>query len=51
MLQNIGNRAVPSSNRLLTTVAWKLGQNIAYALEGSVFIGGAVCSGCAMAWD
>jgi glycerol kinase len=42
MLQNIGNRAVPSSNRLLTTVAWKLGQNIAYALEGSVFIGGAV---------
>ncbi len=42
MLQNIGNRAVPSSNRLLTTVAWKLGQNIVYALEGSVFIGGAV---------
>ncbi len=42
MLQSTGNRAVPSSNRLLTTVAWKLGQNIAYALEGSVFIGGAV---------
>jgi glycerol kinase len=42
MLQNTGNRAIPSSNRLLTTVAWKLGETIEYALEGSVFIGGAV---------
>lgn len=42
MLQNTGNRAIPSSHRLLTTVAWKLGENIEYALEGSVFIGGAV---------
>ncbi len=42
MLQNTGTRAVPSSNRLLTTVAWKLGNVTEYALEGSVFVGGAV---------
>lgn len=42
MLQNIGTRAVPSSNRLVTTVAWKIGDTIEYALEGSVFVGGAV---------
>ena len=42
MLQNTGPRAVPSSNRLVTTVAWKIGNKTEYALEGSVFIGGAV---------
>jgi glycerol kinase len=42
MLQNTGRRAVPSSNRLVTTVAWKLGNTTEYALEGSVFVGGAV---------
>jgi glycerol kinase len=42
MLQNTGRRAVPSSNRLVTTVAWKLGDITEYALEGSVFVGGAV---------
>jgi glycerol kinase len=42
MLQNTGKRAVPSSNRLVTTVAWKLGDTTEYALEGSVFVGGAV---------
>lgn len=42
MLQNTGRRAVPSSNRLVTTVAWKLGDTTEYALEGSVFVGGAV---------
>ena len=42
MLQNTGTRAVPSSNRLVTTVAWKLGNATEYALEGSVFVGGAV---------
>jgi glycerol kinase len=43
MLQNTGTRAVPSQHKLLTTVAWKLGSApIEYALEGSVFIGGAV---------
>jgi glycerol kinase len=42
MLQNTGTRAVPSVNKLLTTVAWKIGGVTEYALEGSVFIGGAV---------
>lgn len=42
MLQNTGTRAVPSSNRLVTTVAWKIKDKTEYALEGSVFVGGAV---------
>jgi glycerol kinase len=42
MLQNTGKRAVPSSHRLVTTVAWKVGESTEYALEGSVFVGGAV---------
>jgi glycerol kinase len=42
MLQNTGTRAVLSANRLVTTVAWKLGGKTEYALEGSVFVGGAV---------
>ncbi len=42
MLQNTGGQAVPSRNKLLTTVAWKIGAGpMQYALEGSVFIGGA----------
>ncbi len=42
MLQNTGRRAVASSNRLVTTVAWKIKDATEYALEGSVFVGGAV---------
>jgi glycerol kinase len=42
MLRNTGTRAVPSANRLVTTVAWKIGDTTEYALEGSVFVGGAV---------
>jgi glycerol kinase len=41
LLMNTGETAVPSSNDLLTTVAWKLGRRTEYALEGSVFIAGA----------
>jgi glycerol kinase len=42
MLMNTGEQAVPSSNNLLTTVAWTVGQGaMQYALEGSVFIAGA----------
>ena len=41
-LLNTGRSAVPSRNRLLTTVAWDLGSGLEYALEGSVFIAGAV---------
>ncbi|HWN99770.1 MAG TPA: glycerol kinase GlpK [Blastocatellia bacterium] len=42
MLQNTGAKSVSSTNRLLTTVAWRIGDRLEYALEGSVFIGGAV---------
>ena len=42
MLLNTGTSAVTSRNNLLTTVAWKRGATLDYALEGSVFIGGAV---------
>jgi glycerol kinase len=42
MLQNTGTRPVASRHRLLTTVAWKIGNCTDYALEGSIFVGGAV---------
>jgi glycerol kinase len=42
MLMNTGEKAVTSGNNLLTTVAWKINNKITYALEGSIFIGGAV---------
>ncbi|MGA8866951.1 MAG: glycerol kinase, partial [Candidatus Sulfotelmatobacter sp.] len=42
MLQNTGTHAVPSSHRLVTTVAWRIGDKTQYAIEGSVFVGGAV---------
>lgn len=42
MLMNTGEKPVRSKNNLLTTVAWKLNGVTHYALEGSVFIGGAV---------
>jgi glycerol kinase len=44
MLMNTADRPVESRHHLLTTVAWKLGSTIEYALEGSVFVGGAVVS-------
>jgi glycerol kinase len=42
MLMNIGTAAVPSRHQLITTVAWKARGQTEFALEGSVFIGGAV---------
>lgn len=42
MLQNIGTSPVESKNRLLTTIGWQIDGCTEYALEGSVFIGGAV---------
>lgn len=42
MLQNTGARAVSSRNRLVSTIAWRIGDKTEYALEGSVFVGGAV---------
>jgi glycerol kinase len=42
MLMNTGRKPVSSKNNLLTTIAWKVNGEVDYALEGSVFIGGAV---------
>ncbi|HEY5552964.1 MAG TPA: glycerol kinase GlpK [Opitutaceae bacterium] len=42
MLMHTGDKPVASRNRLLTTPAWRIGGRTEYALEGSVFIGGAV---------
>jgi glycerol kinase len=42
LLMHTGQKPVVSQNQLLTTIAWKLDGRIEYALEGSVFIGGAV---------
>ena len=41
MLMNTGTQAVASEHRLLTTVAWQIGEETHYALEGSIFMGGA----------
>jgi glycerol kinase len=41
VLVNVGNVPVPSRHGLLTTVGWKVGNNVVYALEGSAFIAGA----------
>lgn len=42
MVMNTGKKPVKSLNNLLTTIAWKIGEDVTYALEGSVFVGGAV---------
>jgi len=42
MLMNIGNKPIISNNNLLTTIAWKVNGKVQYALEGSIFIAGAV---------
>src|SRR5213079_288520 len=42
MLMNVGTEPVASRHNLLTTVAWQRGGTTDYAMEGSVFVGGAV---------
>ncbi len=42
MLMNTGTKPIASKNNLLTTVAWRIGERTDYALEGSIFIAGAV---------
>ena len=42
VLMNTGDKVVESKNGLISTVAWRIGDDVTYALEGSVFIGGAV---------
>ena len=41
LLMNTGRTPVPSQNNLLTTVGWRLGGQVTYCLEGSVFVAGA----------
>ena len=42
LLMNSGEKPITSSNNLLTTIAWKIGDKVNYALEGSIFVAGSV---------
>lgn len=42
LLMNTGEKPIISENRLLTTIAYKIGNKVAYALEGSIFVAGSV---------
>lgn len=42
LLMNSGDKPIYSKNRLITTIAWKIGDTVNYALEGSIFVGGSV---------
>lgn len=42
LLMNTGSMAIDSRNNLLTTIAWKIGDKVTYALEGSIFVAGSV---------
>lgn len=42
VMLNVGDKPVLSKNNLLTTVAWKIGDKVNYALEGSIYVGGSV---------
>ena len=42
VMLNIGDKPLLSKNNLLTTVAWKIGDEVKYALEGSIYVGGSV---------
>ncbi len=42
LLMNTGEKPIMSKNNLLTTIAWKIGDKVNYALEGSIFVGGSV---------
>lgn len=42
LLMNTGDKPIISQNRLLSTIAWQIGDKVTYALEGSIFVGGSV---------
>ena len=42
VMLNTGDKPVVSKNNLLTTIAWKIGDTVNYALEGSIYVGGSV---------
>lgn len=46
MLMNTGEKPIKSNNNLLTTVAWKIGDKVNYALEGSILLPVLLSSGC-----
>jgi glycerol kinase len=42
VVMNTGNKPIASKHKLLTTIGWQIGNEVTYALEGSIFMGGAV---------
>ncbi|MHA7102310.1 glycerol kinase GlpK [Roseivirga pacifica] len=42
LVMNTGDKVIKSENKLLSTIGWKIGDKVNYALEGSIFIGGAI---------
>ena len=42
VVMNTGSKPIESKNRLLSTIAWQIGKEVTYAIEGSIFMGGAV---------
>ncbi|NOR75528.1 MAG: glycerol kinase GlpK, partial [Draconibacterium sp.] len=42
VVMNTGEKPIVSKNKLLTTIGWQIGDKVTYALEGSIFMGGAV---------
>lgn len=42
LLMNSGNKPIKSSHNLLSTIGWKIGDEVTYVLEGSIFVGGSV---------
>lgn len=42
VVMNTGSKPIMSKNKLLSTIAWQIGQEVTYAIEGSIFMGGAV---------
>lgn len=42
VVMNTGNKPIASKHKLLSTIGWKIGNEVTYAIEGSIFIGGAV---------
>lgn len=42
VVMNTGSKPIVSKNKLLTTIGWQIGNEVTYALEGSIFMGGAV---------
>lgn len=42
VVMNTGNKPIASKHKLLTTIGWQIGTEVTYAIEGSIFIGGAV---------